>query len=563
MPKIDPIARGERVTTLGEGSFGRVDLYKLPDGKRYAVKIAELEKPEMLSSSSLRETVTTKLLQGHPNIIKLYETGFIKGTHNAEDYMVLELASMDLREYLSITASTITSTAQKSLIYQLCCAVDFCLSNDVLHRDLKPQNIMVFLTDATGSLGNGALPTIKLADFGMARTLGCVQGTGMTKEVVTTWYRAPELLLGGKYGHSLDKWSVGCIVYEILTNKPLFPGDSDLDVLFRIFRRFGNPGTEFDSLPEWQSSLMLDWAFNPSKLDDIETAHGKTITDLILPLFSYVPEARPSLRSIYQNPYFDDVRNSPRGIEDYPEAGCLDNIVKRSVLLNEMRAAIKNKHDIGIYQIAILIVWLTEVAHEYKLAPRTYFYAIDLLFTILPKIDQIIKDNLQLYGITCIYVSCLINEIMIPELSDFSYITDNSSTEKEIAIASRQIVEAMDYNLIRSTCTDYYMIYQSFYPLTPRDITIGIAALQILSSSRPEIYTKYIPRTLALCVLLLQTTYKEIPFKHSQYLSDIMECYDRILQGLTLNNDLKSELGTEMKEIVAMIEKAKTVPIQV
>lgn len=110
-------------------------------------------------------------------------------------------------------------------MYQLLSGLAFCHSRRVLHRDLKPQNLLI---DKEGSL--------KLADFGLARAIGIPVRT-YTHEVVTLWYRAPEILLGSKhYSTAVDVWSVGCIFAEMATKIPLFPGDSEIDEIYKIFR---------------------------------------------------------------------------------------------------------------------------------------------------------------------------------------------------------------------------------------------------------------------------------------------------------------------------------------
>jgi cyclin-dependent kinase len=95
--------------------------------------------------------------------------------------------------------------------------------------------------------------TLKLADFGLARAFGVPVRT-YTHEVVTLWYRAPEILLGGKqYSTPVDVWSIGCIFAEMTMRQPLFPGDSQIDQLFRIFRAFGTPTEE-----NWPGNTLPD-----------------------------------------------------------------------------------------------------------------------------------------------------------------------------------------------------------------------------------------------------------------------------------------------------------------
>ena len=110
-------------------------------------------------------------------------------------------------------------------MYQILAGIDFCHGRRVLHRDLTPRNILI---DRNGGL--------KLADFGLARTFDIPART-YTHEVVTLWYRAPEILLGVRhYSTPVDQWSIGCIFAEMVLTRPLCPGDSEIDELFNIFR---------------------------------------------------------------------------------------------------------------------------------------------------------------------------------------------------------------------------------------------------------------------------------------------------------------------------------------
>lgn len=110
-------------------------------------------------------------------------------------------------------------------MHQITKAVAYLHSRRILHRDLKPQNILI---DSKGK--------IKIADFGLARQYS-IPIKKYTHEVVTVWYRAPEILLGSiEYTTSVDSWSLGCIMAELYSNEPLFPGDSEIGEIFRIFQ---------------------------------------------------------------------------------------------------------------------------------------------------------------------------------------------------------------------------------------------------------------------------------------------------------------------------------------
>lgn len=127
----------------------------------------------------------------------------------------------------------------KSFLFQLLKGIENCHKNKVLHRDLKPQNLLI---SREGIL--------KLADFGLARAFG-IPVKNYTHEVVTLWYRAPDILLGSKkYSTSVDIWSIGCIFAELVNRKPLFAGCSEEDQLKKIFSIRGTPS--LDDWPEMQ-----------------------------------------------------------------------------------------------------------------------------------------------------------------------------------------------------------------------------------------------------------------------------------------------------------------------
>lgn len=148
----------------------------------------------------MREISLLKNMKHHA-IVQLFDVivsgGFI--------YLVFEYLDMDLKKLLDRKKSLVTPNVVKSYLYQLLQAIDYCHTNRILHRDLKPQNLLL---DCRGH--------IKLADFGLARNFN-IPLRAYTHEVVTLWYRAPEILLGSKlYSTGVDIWSLGCIFAEMV-----------------------------------------------------------------------------------------------------------------------------------------------------------------------------------------------------------------------------------------------------------------------------------------------------------------------------------------------------------
>lgn len=285
-----------KIEKIGEGTYGVVYKGKHKrSGKIVALKKIRLESEEEgVPSTAIREISLLKELQ-HPHIVCLEDVLL----QESKLYLVFEFLSMDLKKYMDSIPSgqTLDKKLVKSYMYQITDGILFCHEHRVLHRDLKPQNLLI---DRKG--------LIKIADFGLARAFG-IPIRIYTHEVVTLWYRAPEVLLGSsRYSCPIDMWSVGCIFAEMITKRPLFHGDSEIDQLFRIFRTMGTPTDEIwqgvSKLPDYKPTFP-SWKANSMPIS--QSSIGKHGMELLEKMLVYDPVKRISAKEAINHPYFADV----------------------------------------------------------------------------------------------------------------------------------------------------------------------------------------------------------------------------------------------------------------
>lgn len=190
---------------------------------------------------SLREVKSLKKLN-HPNIIKLREVRRVASGHtlirlsafqvireNDILYFIFEYMQENLYELMKDRDRYFPESVIRNIIYQVLQGLSFMHKNGFFHRDMKPENIMCNGTEL-----------VKIADFGLAREIR--SKPPYTDYVSTRWYRAPEILLRStSYNSPIDIWALGCIMAELYMLRPLFPGTSEMDQLFKIISILGTP----------------------------------------------------------------------------------------------------------------------------------------------------------------------------------------------------------------------------------------------------------------------------------------------------------------------------------
>lgn len=290
---------------LGEGTYGVV--YKAKDQKGneiYALKKIRLQaEEEGIPSTAIREISLLKELN-HKNIVKLFDV-----LHTPKKLtLVFEFVEQDLKKVIDATnGQGLDIKLVKSYLYQLLKGIEYIHKHKVLHRDLKPQNLLISKDNI-----------LKIADFGLARGYG-IPVKNYTHEVVTLWYRAPDVLLGSKvYGTTVDIWSIGCIFAEMVTGKPLFMGKSEPDQVKKIFKIRGTPSDIYApglrDLPEWGvNENVIDNCPGEDIKKYVPSLDSEGL-DLLLKFIQIDPEKRISADEALKHPFFDDIQATVREI---------------------------------------------------------------------------------------------------------------------------------------------------------------------------------------------------------------------------------------------------------
>uniref|UniRef100_A0A8C5AB25 Cyclin dependent kinase 11B n=1 Tax=Gadus morhua TaxID=8049 RepID=A0A8C5AB25_GADMO len=310
LPKYLPALQGCRsveefqcLNRIEEGTYGVV--YRAKDKKTdeiVALKRLKMEKEkEGFPITSLRE-INTILKAQHPNIVTVRE--IVVGSNMDKIYIVMNYVEHDLKSLMETMKQPFLPGEVKTLMIQLLRGVRHLHDNWILHRDLKTSNLL---------LSHKGI--LKIGDFGLAREYGSPLKP-YTPVVVTLWYRSPELLLGAKeYSTAVDMWSVGCIFGELLTQKPLFPGKSEIDQINKIFKDLGSPSEKiwpgYGELPAVKKMTFTEYPYN-----NLRKRFGALLSDqgfdLMNKFLTYCPSKRVLSDEGLKHEYFNE---SPLPIE--------------------------------------------------------------------------------------------------------------------------------------------------------------------------------------------------------------------------------------------------------
>ncbi|XP_020369348.2 serine/threonine-protein kinase ICK isoform X2 [Rhincodon typus] len=290
---------------LGDGTYGSVLMGRSIDsGELVAIKKMKRKFYSWDECMNLREVKSLKKLN-HANVIKLKEVV----RENDHLYFVFEYMKENLYQLMKDRNRLFPESSIRNIMYQILQGLAFIHKHGFFHRDMKPENLLCMGPEL-----------IKIADFGLAREIR--SRPPYTDYVSTRWYRAPEVLLRStNYSSPIDMWAVGCIMAELYTLRPLFPGSSEIDEIFKICQVLGTPKKN-----NWSEGYQLAAAMNfrwpqcvPNNLKTLIPNASSEAIQLMRDMLQWDPKKRPTPSQALRYPYFHvgQALGTPQQVQEY------------------------------------------------------------------------------------------------------------------------------------------------------------------------------------------------------------------------------------------------------
>ncbi|TMW64990.1 hypothetical protein Poli38472_009157 [Pythium oligandrum] len=455
----------------------------------------------------------------------------------------------------------------RRLLHQLLDAIAYCHRRGVLHRNLKPKHLLI----KTADLDTLEDAVLQISDFALVRATGIPKRT-YTMEVVTLWYRPPEILMGVRgYSSAVDIWSVGCIFAEMAQGKPLFTGISEIDQLFQIFSKLSTPTSEswpgFRSLPNYHFEFP-NWRRRP--LNRLFPNISDLGIDLLSKLLTYNPDHRITAEDALRHPYFSEAAPS---IEALTPTIPMDQM---AYVMNRLRSSTIPEHvelfhshlrqtereswkeikylsrqkTLRPAHRSMLVDWLIEVVDVFEMCLRTAFLAVNYTDRFLD-IVMVKKTRFQLLGATCLHVASKCEDVSYIGVEDLAMCADNVYTSAEVLKMEEKLLNTLNFTLSIPTALDFLNIYERMIP--PIQKKTSMLAHYLLELALQEYqFLKFLPSVVATCCLSM-AMYTVDGFPMSEDLADA--CQYRWMDLRECMSELQALYSSSPSNNLAVIKK--------
>ncbi|XP_050503100.1 MAPK/MAK/MRK overlapping kinase-like [Diabrotica virgifera virgifera] len=328
---------------IGEGSFS--DVLKCENRETKVCYAAKRLKNTYRSEASIQacaEIVAAQKIPNHPNVVNMLEYHY--DIYTGKLTFIFELMDMSMHDYLKTKRRGLSEHRVKFYLFQILKGLEHLHKHGLFHRDIKPENILIkFPSILYAPLSQTSSEEIvKVGDLGSVR--GIFSSPPYTEYISTRWYRSPECLLTvGNYGPKMDVWATGCVFYEMLTLRPLFPGSNEIDQLCKIHHILGSPSLQLIARLKSRSRNFI--CFPKIKgtgfynLLPYISRNGRNILNLMV---EYDWDKRINVKRLLRHCYFDDIKEklvwdesvSKSTGDDKVNAG-VDGLIKKKILKRE------------------------------------------------------------------------------------------------------------------------------------------------------------------------------------------------------------------------------------
>ena len=332
------------IEIIGEGAYGTVYKCKNTETNEIVAIKKFLDKYEKLPKNKvINREIFLLQISKHENIVKFIEAFINKGYL----FLVFDYVEKNLLQLIEEKRDGLNQELIRSLTYQMCKAVSYLHRKNIIHRDIKPENILI-KDDSK----------VEICDFGFARKLKFNEEKSeyekMTEYITTRWYRAPEMILGqGNYGPEVDFWSIGCLMGEMASGNPMFPGENQINQLEYIIKLLGPLPDCLVDLYNKNPKFNNDKLFTLDKPETLEKRFGNILSsdaiDFMKGLLELDPKKRLNYTTVFNHKYFNcykKIRNNERGetpllmslsIDDRKKIKLYNNKERESKIINIFR----------------------------------------------------------------------------------------------------------------------------------------------------------------------------------------------------------------------------------